>query len=230
MALVFTPTDNPASINHGFGTGTATYTNANIGTAASDRIVVVNIGGRTGNTSGDTFSSVTIGGNAATLAARATHGNSFLIEQWYLAVPTGTTATVAFTLSGGDVFDRSFCTVGQLTGSASSPANTATKPSGFTGDPNVTTSALTISSGGQGLVALFGDGANATPTYNVGTRDYAVVNSDTLTSGHITATGSQTPSISGFSGNNTAIVASSWDAAGGGGSSRPRTLSMLMVG
>jgi hypothetical protein len=135
MTAVFTATDNPAIQSIGFSSGVVTFANANIGTAAADRIVVVTIFGRTGNATGDTLSGVTIGGNAATLAARCTHGANLLNEQWYLAVPSGATANVVVTLGGGDVFDRCGILVGVLTGSASSPSGTATKPSGFTGDP-----------------------------------------------------------------------------------------------
>lgn len=93
-------------------TNTFTFTNFAIGSAASDRIIVVCAGARSGN-SQIAFSSVTIGGNAATKAVDeiATEENFNAIAGiFYLAVPSGTTATIVVTFAasvqgvGIDVF------------------------------------------------------------------------------------------------------------------------------
>lgn len=80
-------------------TGTYTFTSQNIGTADATRIVVVAIAAQAG--SGFSVSSVTIAGNTATHApssgAQSTTGSGSDI--WYLAVPTGTAATIVVTWS-----------------------------------------------------------------------------------------------------------------------------------
>ena len=68
---------------------TWTYTNAPIGTADATRLVVVEISARGAATS---ISSVTIGGNAATLVVGQGSGDGVFIYK--LAVAAGTTATV----------------------------------------------------------------------------------------------------------------------------------------
>jgi hypothetical protein len=81
---------------NGTSTATPSFASCDIGTAASDRLVVVGAAGE-GN-SGVTLSGVTIGGNAATQAAAGafSENNAGL---FYLRVASGTTATIAVTFS-----------------------------------------------------------------------------------------------------------------------------------
>lgn len=81
---------------------TYTFTSANIGTAAADRIVLVAITAR-GNTAGNfTVGSVTIGGNAATVDSTTNAGNGREVSTFaYLLVPSGTTATIVVNFNGG---------------------------------------------------------------------------------------------------------------------------------
>lgn len=79
------------------GTGASSYnfTSQPIGTAQSDRYVIVGIGW---SNLGPSISAVTIGGVSATVVATAANANGS--SAMYIAlVPTGTTATVAITFS-----------------------------------------------------------------------------------------------------------------------------------
>lgn len=109
---------------------TYTFTNANIGTAASDRYVVAVIGASLTSVSGRTLNSVTIGGNAATIHANAAHSvaasSCHIVGIAGLLVTSGTTATIAATFS--NTMARCFCFVYRLDGLASTtPTATATE-------------------------------------------------------------------------------------------------------
>ncbi|MGE0659800.1 MAG: hypothetical protein AB7O63_09915 [Reyranellaceae bacterium] len=76
-----------------------TFSGCNIGAAATGRVVVV-CAQSTGVGVTD-ITSVTIGGNAASLAAKYTDaGNNVAIGIWYLQVDAGTTADIVVTNSG----------------------------------------------------------------------------------------------------------------------------------
>lgn len=66
-----------------------------IGTAASDRRVIVGVSGTGGVGSNPAVSSVTVGGISATLLKRQQGSNAQSAELWIADVPTGTTATIA---------------------------------------------------------------------------------------------------------------------------------------
>lgn len=91
------------SSDQGGNPTTHTYTSAPIGTAASDRLVIVTVLGHRANISPRSISSVTIGGNAATqivATTRAGTSNSLTLAIYALVVTSGTTATVVVTYSG----------------------------------------------------------------------------------------------------------------------------------
>lgn len=101
-----------------------TFTDASIGTAASDRIVCVVVAYRSaGNV---TVSSVTIGGNAATAAAECQNfsTNTGFCGIYYLAVASGTTANIVVSLSGTAA--RCCVDVYEATGINSTPHATGT--------------------------------------------------------------------------------------------------------
>lgn len=78
---------------------TYTFNNVAIGTAASDRIVVVGVSAEDGATVFNT-SSMTIGGNAATERVdTAAASTTFTTSIYNLLVTSGTTATVAVTMT-----------------------------------------------------------------------------------------------------------------------------------
>lgn len=81
---------------------TITFTSQSIGTASSDRIVLVCLNWIRGATGGST-TSVTVGGSAATLVSDASSTNlggfSFVTSIYQIAVSTGTTATISASFS-----------------------------------------------------------------------------------------------------------------------------------
>jgi hypothetical protein len=103
-------TDNPTPISA--STTQYTFTNAAIGAAAADRHVLVCIG-CTVSVPSRTLTSVTIGGNAATIhvnqAASVAASSSFVAAIAGLTVAAGTTATVVANFSGN--MTSCFCQV-----------------------------------------------------------------------------------------------------------------------
>lgn len=83
---------------------TYSFTNVNIGTAASNRHVVVIVAGDSGNSSLlRTVSSVSIAGTTGTLIGDNPAGTRYAKSQAIRAVTTGTTATISVTFSGSMV-------------------------------------------------------------------------------------------------------------------------------
>lgn len=159
-----------------------------------------------GNVSG-----VTIGGDAMTQAVQGDNGTNgnFALSIWYKTGATYTTPNIV--VSGSGMTDVGM-TAGILTGVTAAPSGSpATKPYGFTGDPQTTSSALTIPSTGFGIVVACSETPGAGATWNVGTEDYDISSAGWLhTSGFISTSGSQTPSISGFSFAGCGIAAAAW--------------------
>lgn len=91
MAVAITQTANPAGVSA--SSNVATYSGVSIGTAASNRIVVVVVGTELASA---TINSVTLGG---TTMNNGTQGNFSAVytRTFYLAYPTGTTADVVVT-------------------------------------------------------------------------------------------------------------------------------------
>jgi hypothetical protein len=87
------------------GLGSNTFTKSvNIGTAASDRFVIVGIHAHGSSGSNDGATSVTIGGVAATLI-RNGQGGLRNMSLWFAKVPTGTSANVTANYAAGIVLD-----------------------------------------------------------------------------------------------------------------------------
>lgn len=152
-ALTFTATDTAVAWQN--SQSAATFTNAAIGTASSDRLVVVAIA-IDGNANG-VVSGVTIGGNAATKAVGVdpTGGAQGGIYIFHRLVTTGTTASIVVTT----VFSNSIgIGVGIITGSAS-VAVSATNSAAFatTTDPHSLTT--TVPANGVGVAAAVIDRA-----------------------------------------------------------------------
>lgn len=111
MAVAITLADIDAD---GTDASSYTFTDKSIGTAAADRVVVVGVAGF-----GNAPSGVTIGGVAATQLVLATLGTTGgFAGLWALAIPSGTTATIAVTIGGSA--DRCGVAVWRLTGTRGS--------------------------------------------------------------------------------------------------------------
>lgn len=113
------------------GGSSLTFSDVSIGSASADRVVVVAICSESNVP--ETFSGGTIGGNSATEAVVVEGTSSTvgtIVAILYLAVPTGTTATIVSNYSGS-VF-RGICSVWTLTGDTPEliDIDTDTAPSG----------------------------------------------------------------------------------------------------
>lgn len=106
--LSYTHTDTGFT---GSNSTTHTKTDAAIGSARTDRYVVVSVAANNSAPSG-----VTIGGLAATLAKQTSTSANSNVSIWYRKVTSGTTATVVATLSSAD---RALCHIGTIVGNPS---------------------------------------------------------------------------------------------------------------
>lgn len=80
---------------------TYTFSNVSIGSASSDRIVVVNAGAIRNDSNGNRrISSATIAGTTANIIANTNVYRVNITTIFYLPVASGTTATIAFTCQG----------------------------------------------------------------------------------------------------------------------------------
>ena len=145
---------------------TYTFTSQAIGTAATDRYVIVAI--NVGAASARTWSSGTIGGVTAALVSDGTHtatltngaSTAFII---IALVPTGTTATIAYTLSGNGA--RSGIGVWSATGLVSATANHVQ-----TSTANPGTDTLNVLAGGFAIGTAGNDNAGTTTWTNMTKR------------------------------------------------------------
>jgi hypothetical protein len=117
-AAVVTYTYNTFDFSNA-NTTTFTFTGKSIGTAASNRKVVVCVGG---NADARTVSTLTVGGNSASLVKRQTNADG-TSEIWAVNVSSGTTADIVVTFSGAE----NTCGIGvySLYGAAASAYATA---------------------------------------------------------------------------------------------------------
>lgn len=130
-----------------------------IGTASTDRIVVVGITVSAAS-SGATrsVSSVTIGGISATQLSHVVGATWMTAAIYAAAVPTGTTATIAITMSG--TCGRCACAVWAMTGGSITPFDTATDTNA-SADPNAS---IDVPANG-GAVAAAGSATSTTTTW-----------------------------------------------------------------
>lgn len=148
------------------GTATATYTACNIGTASADRLVVVVCTGIHGSTR--TLSSVTIGGNTATVHASSGSGaGQESVGIASLVVPSGTTADIVVTWSAAP--SNNGIMVWIVTGwSSSTPYSSYANADGTSATTKVAT--LDTIAGGI-LIVGAGHGANDTCSWSSVTED-----------------------------------------------------------
>lgn len=142
------------------GTG-YTFSARSLGAAASDRFIVVGAGQRN---SGQTVSSLTIGGVSASLIKRQVGASGFNVtELWGATVPTGTTGDITVTWSASVV--RCAIAVHRIVNLTST---TPTFTVGSTTDPM---SVLINVEGGGVAVAFSYGGVNGTNTWTGLTED-----------------------------------------------------------
>lgn len=187
----------------------------NIGTPNPKRIVVVGIAARVGATPGVT--GVSINGSAATQVPGAAINNAggSSVDFWYLAVPTGTTATVSVTFASASAV--SGISVYRVIPTASTPdaATASFTGAGFTTVSNASPLAVTAGGGFIGIgyaqsASTMGWSAPASVVNDAGTG-IALSGGRTFSFCHdIVDTGSVTATVTGSVGSNMDISLVAW--------------------
>lgn len=201
-----------SAIDTGGGT-TVNYGTLSIGVADTNRIVAVAIGDRNSGGSA-TVTGVSIGGNAATQAPSAASGGTKIVHAdiWYLAVPTGTTATISVTYSasatrsGVDIYRIITTTPAPSTGiGANDSSNT------------ISTGAFTTPAGGAAICIFVQQNPTSGNdiTWTNATKDHTdslIGSFTTVGSAKVSAAGSAsvTGAISGATVSDIAISAAAW--------------------
>lgn len=140
---------------------TYTFSSENLGAAAGDRHIIVAIESRA-SSAGRTLSSVTIGGESATIAVQGTNSGgatSCVAALAIAAVPTGTSGDVVVTFSGGML--RCAIQVYRVTSLTSATATDTDKYEADAGDPSVN---LDVPAGGFAIGCGTGSSAGSTWT------------------------------------------------------------------
>jgi hypothetical protein len=150
MAVVITRTAYPSGVSS--SSNVATYSSVAIGDAAANRIVVVVVGCEV--TSG-TINSCTINyGSGATAMTAGTSATQGVVNArtFYLAVPTGTTATIAVTYGANPTNTQNRIAVYTVLGGVFSSAG-GNNSTDMDATAPLTTGSTTIASGG-GMIAV----------------------------------------------------------------------------
>lgn len=143
------------------GAGPHTFTNHAIGTASSDRLVVVAVHAEAG--SGTMSASVTIGGVAATLVDQVATSTGGYVGIFQRAVSSGTTATIVTTFSGASPA-RCIIGVWALTKLQSQTASATNKASNGAAGTSLSTSISVPSKGVAVAASTMGNNSNHTWT------------------------------------------------------------------
>lgn len=163
------------------------FSNQGIGTASSDRLVVVGIvTSDSSSEAGSLPTGVTIGGNSATLIYGFASGafERQAVSFWYLAVPSGTTASIQVTMSDAQV--RCAIAVYRVTGGR----NTLTSRSsdGNSNSTNNPSTSISFSSSNVGITGLIGQGTGGSFSWNNATVNVADVSFDNANGSYSFAT------------------------------------------
>lgn len=140
-----------------------TYNNRSIGTAASDRVVILNATSENGGMTGLT-AEIDIGGGFVSMnaVAAAVSFGSLFIRQFYYEVPSGTTASFRITHIGSGLSSDTSTggSVYAVTGGAIQSSGSDSSTDMDSSDP-LTTGSITIPSDGALLAAVAGAGNTA---------------------------------------------------------------------
>ena len=160
MAVVITRTANPDGVNS--VTNVATYTNAAIGDAHPDRVVVVCVGVE----SAATIDSCTLGGTGMTAGTQGRLASTVAARTFYLAYPTGTTATVAVTFSADILAAGNHIAVYNISDGAYASSG-GDSSSDMDSTDALTTGSVTVATGG-GLIAVAAGRGESVKVWSVG--------------------------------------------------------------
>lgn len=202
-AFSWTAETMPAVQDLAFASRDATFTGVNFGVGLG--IIMV------GSSARSVFTVSVDGLPATKVAASAPHNPTaaqVVVSVWKIAISSAGAKTVV-TSAETAALARIGISTGTIVGANATEASTAIKGFNYGADPQVTTSSLTVPSGGVGLVILGSEGTFAF-TWNVGTKENeaATGGGGGMTSGRMTSSG--TPSISGANFAGSCIASASW--------------------
>jgi hypothetical protein len=145
---------------------THTETGMSVGTASSDRVIIVTV------TSRQRVNSVTLGGNAMTedLNVSVGTGTVYHLSVWRLAFPTGTTATLVLNMTAGTT--SYFAAAYAVTGGTVEVGDTASG-GGNAQTADAKTIALDMDAGGIAVYAMAVGNPGETVTWTDATEDAA---------------------------------------------------------
>lgn len=146
MSVAITQTANPSGVSA--SSNVATYSGVSIGTAASNRIVVVLVGTEFTSASID---SVTLGGQTMTAGDQGNQGGVYA-RAFYLAYPTGTTADIVVTFGANPGNTQNHIAVYRVTGAVYASKGSHNSTDMDSTSP-LTTGSISIAEGG-GFIAV----------------------------------------------------------------------------
>jgi hypothetical protein len=185
----------------GSGGGNSVSINIDIGTPASDRLVVVADVEVDSGRSPSTISAATLGGVTLTVGPTTTQGNS-AIRLLYGVVPTGTSATLDITY-GGKMDNRYYSTISLYDLDSSTPEDT-----NASAGSSPLTHSLSVTEGGV-VVSAAGSIAATPYTWTNITEEYDLANRTSGGAGLISADNASY-SITSNSGGNHMMASASW--------------------
>lgn len=201
--ITISQTASPTSVDT--SSSVATYTSVSIGVASADRIIVVAV---TAETVSTTINSCTInsgGGAVAMNAGTAASSSSARSRLFYLAVPTGTTATIAVTFSGDVTAANHKISIYRLVGEPAFQSQ-STKTA-FNFSLGVSTGSITIPEGGCFIAVVCGVTDTSAVTWTEATEDLDIdAGGHRHTTAFRTTSGTVTISAANSSGNGAAMV------------------------
>jgi hypothetical protein len=205
------------SIDRASSSTAFTFSNVNIGTANTNRVIILGVGGFRSSALGalGTLTSVTIGGVNATRIITQLISTYGAVHLFALAVPTGTTANIVVSHGNAET-----CAIGVYSLITTAPSIDATRASsGVQTSTTLTTASATIDTGTNSAIVGFIYGVNnGSTTWTNLTENFDI---DTRSSENFSgasgypygSTGSTTISATKLTGTNTGIgmVVARWD-------------------
>jgi hypothetical protein len=167
MAVTIARTANPNG--QAGSANVATYTNAAIGTATADRIVVVLV---TSELTAASINSCTLGGNAMSAATQGNQGIAYA-RAFYLKYTTGTTATIAVTYGANPTANQNHISVYEIQGALYS-TNGADQSTDMDVTDPLTTGAINILTNGGFIAGACGATDTVAKTWANATVDLDV--------------------------------------------------------
>jgi len=193
MAVTITRTDHKAAdADTTTDNKVATYSNVSIGDAHSDRIVAVCAAA--GGVTNCAVNSCTIdygSGDVEMSAGSTTLFGSYASRIFYLAVPSGTTATIKVTYGVALIISRNRIAVYDIAGGEFSATGTDSSTDMDSSDP-VTTGSITIPTNGGFLGVLSNSNPSFSVTWSNATNDINQLLSFRFSTAYSTTAGSTT--------------------------------------